>query len=236
MGKTKTYDHAKYGRKYKSDWESENWARGWLTAAESSSINEARYCSDVEPELEHLVSEHDSESECEIESEEELSFPNTQACDTNSSDDEVENVPQNFQKAKKYFYGKNRYKWSDQEPTRNVRNPARNILRLPQTRMFKYKGTHDESGWSKLKRKARREEEKKKLPKIDKYFVGQDQVDSSGEGTKTVGTSAVEESQEAIQIAHTESTAATGAAYDSIISAETSVVLGNCKIVSFRIN
>lgn len=33
--------------------------------------------------------------------------------------------------SKKYFYGKNRFKWSTTEPTRNVRTPAHNILKLP---------------------------------------------------------------------------------------------------------
>ncbi|KAK9752458.1 hypothetical protein QE152_g4181 [Popillia japonica] len=35
---------------------------------------------------------------------------------------------------KKYMYGKNRYKWAATEPTRNVRTPAHNILKLPGNR------------------------------------------------------------------------------------------------------
>ncbi|KAK9708169.1 hypothetical protein QE152_g27385 [Popillia japonica] len=41
---------------------------------------------------------------------------------------------------KKYMYGKNRYKWAATEPTRNVRTPAHNILKLPGNR-YKWAAT-----------------------------------------------------------------------------------------------
>lgn len=45
---------------------------------------------------------------------------------TESEDDEDTTEP-----GTKYFYGKNRYKWAAAEPTRNVRTPAHNLLKLP---------------------------------------------------------------------------------------------------------
>ncbi|KAL3281015.1 hypothetical protein HHI36_004239 [Cryptolaemus montrouzieri] len=47
------------------------------------------------------------------------------------SDSDVENGNKNIQK---YFRGKNRFEWCSQEPTRIVRIPSHNIIRLPGTR------------------------------------------------------------------------------------------------------
>ena len=46
-----------------------------------------------------------------------------------SSEDEEECID-----SSNYYYGKNRFKWSKKEPTRNVRTPAHNIIVLPSMR------------------------------------------------------------------------------------------------------
>lgn len=53
------------------------------------------------------------------------------------SEDEITDTDDNTITKKKQnnFYGKNRYKWSKKEPTRNVRVPAHNIIRLPVARV-----------------------------------------------------------------------------------------------------
>ena len=60
----------------------------------------------------------------------------------NETEDLIDNTPtlnaNNDQRKKKenFWFGKNRFKWSKAEPTRNVRTPARNMVILPRTRLI----------------------------------------------------------------------------------------------------
>jgi len=77
------------------------------------------------------------------------------------------------------------------------------------------RGTHDESGWSKLKRKAKREEEKKKLPKIDNFFQKENLSRKSEPAESSSSqTSVIEESQTGSPI---ESLAVTETAGTSVV-------------------
>lgn len=75
------------------------------------------------------VSEHDTDSEIEGDWEQvtrnKKSDNGSEDSTSTDNDDDLQN----------YFYGKNRFKWSSKEPSRKVRTPAHNILRLPAIRI-----------------------------------------------------------------------------------------------------
>ncbi|GBP70310.1 hypothetical protein EVAR_52329_1 [Eumeta japonica] len=66
-----------------------------------------------------IPSDHESDSECS---------PDT------SGDEETQSSGENA----RYYYGRNRYKWSSDPPSRNVRLQAHNIIRLPTIRNTVY--------------------------------------------------------------------------------------------------
>ncbi|CAH2000010.1 unnamed protein product [Acanthoscelides obtectus] len=81
---------------------------------------------DADPES-NITSENTITSDHETGSELSYSASDDDGQDvTESGEDSETSEP-----VKKYFYGKNRYKWASTEPTRNVRTPAHNILKLP---------------------------------------------------------------------------------------------------------
>lgn len=85
----------------------------------------------------HIDSDHDTESEQELDEdtdEENLEQPETDDESSSETEDQDEEQP-TTQHEKAYFYGKNRFKWSKVEPTRNVRVSAHNIIRLPHSRL-----------------------------------------------------------------------------------------------------
>lgn len=87
--------------------------------------------SDQEGDLESIIStENFITSDHETASE--LSF-NASDVDDQEKIQDIENEEESdtTEPLKKYFYGKNRYKWAATEPRRNVRIPAHNILKLP---------------------------------------------------------------------------------------------------------
>lgn len=120
--------------------------------------------SDVEPEEnEYIVSEHESASEQEVSDDDSNYKPcdETQKMDVSSGDSDGENSSndeldsyhvgnRNEEKVKKYYYGKNRFKWSTKEPTRNIRTLAHNIVRLPAVRVVVDDNTNPKTFFSKL--------------------------------------------------------------------------------------
>lgn len=61
-----------------------------------------------------IASDHESDSECSL----------------HTSDEEAQDSGENA----RYYYGKNRFKWSTDPPSRNVRTQSHNILRVPSVR------------------------------------------------------------------------------------------------------
>ena len=100
--------------------------------------------SDIEPDESILIdSDHESESEQELSDSDDPEYNvegeyNLES--DNETEDLIDNTPtlnaNNDQRKKKenFWFGKNRFKWSKAEPTRNVRTPARNMAILPRTR------------------------------------------------------------------------------------------------------
>ncbi|PSN55310.1 hypothetical protein C0J52_01758 [Blattella germanica] len=89
----------------------ENVISQWVNDVDDIEDSDAEAGNDSDPDHN---SEHDSGSELDISSSDEGEL--------SVSDETIEND----------FYGRNRYKWSAQEPTRNVRTPANNIkVHLP---------------------------------------------------------------------------------------------------------
>lgn len=82
--------------------------------------NEANsdFSSDESEDQEPILSDHLTDSEQEIDEEnEEITYEHAEE-----------------EKEAGYYYGRNRFKWSRKEPTRNVRTPAHNIVILPSVR------------------------------------------------------------------------------------------------------
>ncbi|CAH1979595.1 unnamed protein product [Acanthoscelides obtectus] len=71
-----------------------------------------------------ITSDHETTSELSYSASDDDGREETQVIE--SEEDSETSEPVN-----RYFYGKNRYKWAATEPTRNVRTPAHNILKLP---------------------------------------------------------------------------------------------------------
>ena len=102
--------------------------------------------SDIEPDESILIdSDHESESEQELSDSDDPEYNvegeyNLES--DNETEDLIDNTPtlnaNNDQRKKKenFWFGKNRFKWSKAEPTRNVRTPARNMVILPRTRLI----------------------------------------------------------------------------------------------------
>lgn len=73
-----------------------------------------------------IASDHETASEQEIDSSEDVS--DVEDMESDGSLDQANNE-------RRYFYGKNRFKWSKIEPARNVRTPQHNIIRIPIARV-----------------------------------------------------------------------------------------------------
>lgn len=69
-------------------------------------------------DAEYIPSDHNTDSE--------ESATSDATCEL-EGDTDISDIPN-------YYYGKNRFKWSSNQPSRNVRTPSHNILRLPSIR------------------------------------------------------------------------------------------------------
>lgn len=70
-----------------------------------------------------IESDHSSDTEQELSEDEVEIFSETEFSEEEEEEEHDEHG--------NYYYGKNRFKWSKKEPTRNVRTPAHNIVLLP---------------------------------------------------------------------------------------------------------
>jgi uncharacterized Zn finger protein (UPF0148 family) len=99
--------------------------------------------------MSHPVKSHESEDEV---TDSQVNIPLCEHGEDNEVEEEEaeETEEEDSQQRKRYFYGKNRFKWSTKEPAKNVRIPAINKIRLPAARVIVADKTNPSNFFDKL--------------------------------------------------------------------------------------
>lgn len=94
--------------------------------------SDACYAETIQRLLDEVGSDFSDEDDCD----ENFCNESSHSSDTEISESDNEDTCDSNNRCSQYYYGKNRFKWSSIEPTRNVKTPSHNIVRLPAVRSF----------------------------------------------------------------------------------------------------